>query len=103
MNNQIYNYYFNIQQTFFNFFLFQNLPTDWTTDKTGKGLPGTLVFPVLYIYVRDKKKGLLDLLFSDVSPFFETFPRDVLTLREGVVPNHPLDIPTSPRPPNMKW
>jgi len=48
MNNQIYNYYFNIQQTFFIFFLFQNSPTDWTTDKTGMGLPGTLVFPVLY-------------------------------------------------------
>ena len=103
MNNQIYNYYFDIQQTFFIFFLFQNSPTDWRTYKTGKGLPGILVFPVLYVYVQDKKKGRLDLLFSDVSPFFETFPRDVLVLREGRVPNHVLDVPTFPSPPNVEW
>lgn len=72
-------------------------------DKTGKGLPRNIPNPVLSVYRRDKKKGLLDLLFSDVSPFFETFPRDVLFVGQRPIPQHTLDIPTLPSPPNMKW
>ena len=70
-------------------------------DKTGKGLPRNKSIPVLYVYRRDKKKGLLDLLFSDVPPQVESFPRDVLVFREGQIPQHTLDIPTLPSPPNV--
>lgn len=72
-------------------------------DKTGKGLPRNIPNPVLSVYRRDKKKGLLDLLFSDVPPLVESFPRDVLVFREGHIPQHSSDVKHFPSPPNVKW